>query len=106
MTKEEYFKHHTEFCEKMQEITKLKNQDYSGKGDDPFTNFSRVEIMGICSTEQGFLTRMFDKFARITSFVQNGTLQVKDESVQDTLLDLSNYCALMSGYLKSKNENK
>ena len=104
MTKDEYFKFHKDFCTRMIEITKIKNADYTGNNPDPFGNFRRVELLGICSTEQGFLTRMTDKLCRITSFVQKGELLVKDESVQDTLHDLANYCALMSGYIESKKE--
>jgi hypothetical protein len=48
---------------------------------------------------------MSDKFARITTFVNKGVLKVKDESVEDTLLDLANYCILMAGYIKSKRES-
>lgn len=102
MNKKEYFEFHQACCAKMTEITKAKNADYSGVGDDPFANFSRVEAMGICTTEQGFLTRMNDKMSRLSSYVQRGELFVKDESVEDTLLDLSNYCLLMAGYIKSK----
>lgn len=102
MTKEEYMQFHQDCCAKMVAVTKAKNADYTGTSGDPFANFSRVESIGICSTEQGFLTRMFDKFSRITSFVQKGVLQVKDESVEDTLIDLANYCILMAGYIRSK----
>ena len=104
MTKDEYFKFHKAFCDNMVSITKAKNADYTGNDPDPFGNFNRVEQLGICSTEQGFLTRMTDKFCRIISFVQKGELLVKEESVQDTLHDLANYCALMSGYIESKKE--
>lgn len=102
MTKQEYFEFHKACCDKMVEVTRAKNADYTGASDDPFANFARVEVIGVCSTEQGFLTRMFDKFSRITSFVQKGVLQVKDESVTDTLIDLANYCILMAGYIESK----
>jgi hypothetical protein len=103
MNRLEYFQYHKQFCEVMQKITAAKNQDYCGKnGDaDPFANFARVESLGICSVEQGFLVRMTDKLCRIASYVQKGELMVKDESVQDTLLDLANYSALMSGYIES-----
>lgn len=104
MTKLEYMDFHKACCDKMVAVTKAKNADYTGTSDDPFANFSRVESIGICSTEQGFLTRMFDKFSRITSFVQKGVLQVKDESVEDTLIDLANYCILMAGYIRSRRE--
>jgi hypothetical protein len=81
---------------------KKKNADYTGfKDDNPFANFEAVEAFGL-NTEIGFLTRMTDKMARIASFVRNGELKVKDESVQDTLLDLANYSMLFAAYLKSK----
>ena len=102
MTKKEYFEFHKACCDKMIAITAAKNADYTGVGDDPFANFTRVESLMICTTEQGFLTRMMDKFSRIVSFSQKGELQVKDESVEDTLLDFANYCILLAGYIKSK----
>lgn len=39
---------------------------------------------------------------RVASFAENGDLQVKDESVLDTLQDLANYSCLLAGYIKSK----
>jgi hypothetical protein len=102
MTKAEYFEFHSQCTAAMLTITRAKNADYTGTGDNPFANFSRVEAMGICSTEQGFLTRMSDKLSRLASYCQRGELSVKDESVEDTLLDLANYCILMAGYLKGK----
>lgn len=102
MNKTEYLKFHRDCCDKMVEVTARKNADYTGESGDPFFNFTRVEAIGIASTEQGFLTRMFDKFARITTFVQKGVLLVKDENVEDTLIDLANYCILMAGYIRSK----
>lgn len=104
MTKAEYMEFHRACCEKMIAVTAKKNHDYSGGDPDPFFNFTRVEMIGIASTEQGFLTRMFDKFARITTFVNRGVLQVSDESVEDTLIDLANYSILLAGYIKAKRE--
>ena len=104
MTKEEYFKFHVACMDKMIEITRKKNHDYTGASDDPFANFRLVEHAGIAKTEVGFLTRMSDKMSRINSFVQKGTLLVEDESVQDTLMDLANYCVLMAGYIKSQKD--
>lgn len=104
MTKDEYMKFHEQCCQDMIAVTKVKNSDYSGTDPSPFANFLKVQAFGICSVEQGFLTRMTDKFSRITSFVQKGFLLVKDESVHDTLIDLANYCILMAGYLKEQRE--
>lgn len=104
MNKKQYLEFHEDFCKKMIEVTKAKNADYSGAGDDPFNNFRHignfVQTPGVVAI--GFLTRMSDKFSRIGSFISNGTLQVKDESVEDTLHDLANYCALFAGYLRSE----
>ena len=86
----------------MIETMKRKNTDYAGAdGESPFANFQRVESLGICSTEQGFLTRMTDKLCRISNLTKNEA-KVKDESIQDTLLDLANYSLLFSAFLQSK----
>lgn len=104
MTKQEYLDFFIAESEKDLETTRRKNADYTGTSGDPFANFTMVEKMGICSTEAGFLVRMMDKMMRINSFVQKGVLEVKDESVDDTLGDLSNYAKLMKGYIKSKRD--
>lgn len=106
MTKQEYFKFAEEFFNSCIETSRKKNADYTGGADDPFSNFTSVEVLDVL-TEHGFLTRMMDKMKRISSFVKNGELQVKDESVLDTLSDLANYSCLFAGYIKSKkNETK
>lgn len=101
MNRQEYLKFFEKFTGEMVALTKAKNEDYSA-GPDPFANFTRVEAMGICSTEQGFLTRMTDKMSRICSFVQRGELSVKSESVDDTLKDLAVYSILFAAYLESR----
>jgi hypothetical protein len=106
LTKAEYLSFHKDFCDDMIKITAQKNADYTGGNSDPFANFKSigtlVDVPGVI--EIGFLTRMSDKMARIGSFVKNGTLAVKDESVMDTLKDLANYSALFAGYLESNKE--
>ena len=100
MTKKDYFEFAKHFFGQCLEISRKKNADYTGGNDDPFSNFKAVEVLGI-SAEQGFLTRMMDKMKRISSFVEQGELQVKDESVLDTLQDLANYSCLLAGYIQS-----
>ena len=102
MTKDEYLAFHKAACESMIEITRRKNADYTGTNPDPFANFKAVERQGVCSTEVGFRVRMTDKMTRLDSFIQKGVLEVKDETVTDTLLDLANYCILFAGYIESK----
>jgi hypothetical protein len=101
MTRDQWTKFHQEFFDLGVEISKKKNADYTGATSDPFANLRSVEALGI-PTEIGLLTRMSDKMSRLASFVQKGELQVKDESAQDTLLDLANYCALFAGYIEAK----
>lgn len=104
MNKAQYIDFHSECCARLIVITKEKNHDYTGKGDDPFANFRKVASDGVCSTEVGFLVRMSDKFSRIQSLIQLGAPMVKSESIEDTLLDLANYCILLAGYLRSQYE--
>ena len=103
-TKEDLFKHMEETTQKMNDICRKKNNDYTGIGVSPFSNFERVENMGICSTEQGFLTRMTDKMSRIASYSANVKLLVADEGVEDTLIDMANYSLLMLGYIRQKKQ--
>lgn len=103
MTSEQLIKLAEDFYGKSIELMKSKNADYSGQSQDALSNFKDIETLHI-PAEVGFLTRMFDKFKRIASFVKNGELKVKDESVIDTLRDLANYACLMAAYLEAQKE--
>lgn len=92
------------FFDRCQTLMHAKNNDYT-PSDDAFGNFRNVEKFGI-PTEDGFITRMVDKLSRIATFTQKGELLVKDESVQDTLLDLANYACLMAAYIEYKKEKR
>jgi hypothetical protein len=103
--REKLFAFHQEATARMFAICQAKNADYAGQGEaaDPFANFRRVEVMGIATTEQGFLTRMVDKVSRLTSLTAPGAVaKVTDESVEDTLMDLANYCILLAAYRRTK----
>ena len=97
MNKEDYKLFHARCCDKMCEITEKKNADYTGAGDDPFKNFRRRGAFG-------FLVRMDDKLARIESFLEKGEYKVKDESFEDTCIDLANYAILLLGFVMSEKE--
>ena len=103
--KEQYFDFAEKFFESCLEISRKKNADYTGAVEDnPFANFQSVEVVGV-PTVSGFLTRMMDKMVRVGSFAKKGELQVKDESVIDSLKDLANYSCLLAGYLESETSN-
>lgn len=105
MTKDGYFEFSENFFRNCIEVSRKKNADYTGGSNDPFSNFKAVEVLGI-SAEHGFLTRMMDKMKRIASYAENGSLQVDNESVTDTLSDLANYACLLAGFIESKKSIK
>jgi hypothetical protein len=99
MTREELLKHHEVLCKQARDLMDMKNRDYAGNdGKEPFANFTRVEAMGICSTEQGFMVRLTDKMSRLSSIIESGKNHVKDESFEDTMVDVINYIVLLSAY--------
>jgi len=100
LNREQYLKFHKDMCDKLVEVTTRKNNDYAGDRGT-FANFESVEAYGI-PTEIGFITRMNDKLSRIATFVDKGVLEVKDESIEDTLMDLANYSILFAGYIRHK----
>jgi hypothetical protein len=105
MTRDELLMYHSEICKSAQQLMSLKNRDYAGQeGNEPFANFTRVESMGICTTEQGFLTRITDKMSRLSSFIHAGKMNVQDESFQDTVVDVINYMVLLSAYISDRDE--
>lgn len=75
------------------EISKKKNADYADEGD-PFKNFRSVEALGLDSNE-GILVRMMDKMSRAGNLLKRAA-QVLDESIVDTLKDLSNYALILA----------
>jgi len=104
-------KEYIEFCKKIDkkrmEITLRKNKDYSGTDGSAFKNFEATEFFGITSTLKGMLVRMSDKFMRMCVLIkEDRDPAVKDESLEDTILDMMNYCCLMLGKIESTREEK
>ena len=107
MNRDELLEYHSAICKTAQELMSLKNRDYAGDhGNEPFANFTRVEAMGICTTEQGFLTRITDKMSRLSSFIDCGKMHVENESFNDTIVDVINYMVLLSAFLEDKTTDK
>lgn len=90
-TREAYLREFQALTAKMLEITTKKNNDYGGV-TDPFKNFRDFKELGI-------LVRMSDKFARLkTALAEKRELEVSDETVEDTALDLACYSLLLICY--------
>ena len=79
---------------KMYETYKKKNSDYGSSFDKSMDEFGIIAPV----------IRMSDKMNRLKSLVKNKQ-QVKDESIDDTLLDLANY-AVMTLVYRNTNMDK
>ena len=90
--REELFK---EITEEMYKIYKMKNEDYGSSVSDRYKDF------GIVS----FLVRIQDKVNRLKTLTKKESL-VKDEKIEDTLLDLANYSILALIELKMEENNE
>lgn len=75
-------KMHKDLCKKLNRIYFKKNKDY---GDSFSKSF---EKRGMAAA----MTRMEDKWNRLDNLTLNpDNIKVKDESIEDTMLDLANY---------------
>lgn len=72
-----------EIVDEMYEIYVAKNTDYGSSVSDTFRDFGLVS----------FLVRISDKLNRLKTLSKQESL-VKDEKVEDTLIDLANYSIL------------
>lgn len=98
--------HGTRYGEIINEIKELhdkKNADYAGE-EDSLANLRMCETMGV-SAFVGVVIRLCDKFSRLMRFCKTRELQVKDESIKDTLKDIVNY-ALFAIIFLEEEENK
>lgn len=78
-------------CEKHKELTEKLHSIYREK------NEAYGDSFGITFQELGLIsgiTRMSDKWHRIKALALGAENKVLDERLEDTLLDLANYCLL------------
>jgi len=71
------------------ELFKMKNKDYG----DAFANYGSI----------GVLVRMGDKISRLVNIDKN-KIEIKDEKMRDTLIDLHNYAAMAIMLLDEQKE--
>ena len=74
---------HREICEKLNLIYEAKNKDYGNSFSKQFEEY------GITSSA----IRIEDKFQRFKNLIKNEAY-VKEETLEDTLLDLANYAIM------------
>ena len=75
---------HYAICQKLNQVYKAKNHDYGDSFGDTYRK------LGIISA----VTRLSDKMNRLMSLAVSHDAQVKDEKIEDTLLDMANYAIM------------
>ena len=69
----------------LEDVYKSKNSDYGGSASYAYEKYGDLS----------FMIRITDKFKRLESLSDaNHEIQVQDEKLEDTILDLANYCLL------------
>lgn len=81
--------------DEMFKVYKAKNHDYGNSVQDTYDRLG----------DASFLTRILDKVNRLVSLTQPGKeAQVKDEAIEDTILDLANYAVLYKMTREARNK--
>lgn len=93
MKKEDKFK---EITDSMLQTYIKKNKDYGDSFSNSLNEFGLVAAV----------TRIGDKFNRIKSLIKKEEIQVKEESIADTLLDMANYCIMTKMWLENNNSKE
>lgn len=81
------------FTEKMRETVLKKGDDYAGQADR-LQNFKLAGNIAGDDATKNCLHAISTKVARLSQLLNSGS-EPKNESVEDTLLDLANYSFLM-----------
>ena len=105
-TRDEWLKFQAQVFKEIKEVTRRKNEDYCPDAN-PFANFLSSQEFGV-DPIIGIALRMSDKFQRLKTFCQNGTLSVatKGDHIEDVFLDLIGYSSLALGLLAAKRQKQ
>lgn len=83
-------------------IIDAKNDDYANSGD-PFQNFRICKLINV-PIARGIMVRLMDKIVRISNLLDKEP-SVKDEAIEDTIIDAINYLAILYAWLQEEKEN-
>lgn len=92
-----------DLLDRMRETAINKSHDYSGK-EDPFSNLRQSKNAGI-EPWKAVIIRLGDKYSRLCNFAKQNELKVKDESIEDTLIDNAVYSLLCLILYRESNED-
>lgn len=82
--------------EEMGNLHNKKNFDYS-RSDDPYSNFKEAAKAAGCDVDTVFRVLIGIKIARLNELLSSGKTP-NNESIQDSRMDLTMYCALWTSY--------
>jgi hypothetical protein len=88
------YEKHKKICDTLNETYIQKNKAYGNSFTDTF------EKLGVISA----VTRITDKYNRLVNLATNPNVDIGDESIKDTLLDMANYCIMT--YMELDKEEK
>lgn len=90
---------HRTLCDRARQIMVSKNTDYcAGQPDiNPYANFDVTESVLGLDGRLLLIARILDKIQRLRGFLHTGQLAVKDEAVDNCLVDIINYSVLFAG---------
>lgn len=89
--------------EKMKEIHEKKGNDYSAEGF--YQNFKQSASIAEWFSDpvdKSFAVLIGTKLSRLGNLLSSEDKEVMNESIEDTFLDLTVYCALWASYRKEK----
>ena len=84
---------HLILCNKLNTIYEQKNKAYGNSFGETF------EKLGLISA----ITRISDKYNRLVTLAIHPDINKGDEAIEDTLLDMANYCLMT--YMELQKEN-
>ena len=84
---------HLILCNQLNSIYEQKNNAYGNSFGETF------EKLGIISA----ITRISDKYSRLVNLATHPEINKGDEAIEDTLLDMANYCLMTYMELQKNN---
>ena len=90
-TNNQNVKRFNELAQRMCKLYENKNADYGNSFDISLDKYGLIAA----------LTRMSDKFNRMESLILKDDQKVKDEKLEDTMIDLANYAMMTVLWMKN-----
>ena len=83
---------HKRICERLNKVYADKNHDYGNSFGATYEKYGDISA----------LVRISDKMNRIEQLVQTGEQKVKDEALEDSILDMANYLIMWAMELEEE----